>query len=270
MIIPASNEAALIGACLQGVLNSRTPQALRVIVAANGCHDNTADIARGFADKMAARGWTLLVLEQDRGHKPSALNAADAVCGPGARLYLDADVIVSPQLIQQIYNILDIDSPVYTSGVVHIPQSRSWVSRAYARIYRQVPFMTNGVPGCGLFAVNPAGRALWSDFPDIIADDTFVRLTFTPDQRVQVPAPYDWPVVEGWRALLKVRRRQNAGVREVAAKFPHLIANDDKPPLGSSRTLAMALRDPIGFAIYATIGLLARRSDPAQDWSRGR
>ncbi len=43
------------------------------------------------------------------------------------------------------------------------------VSRAYARLWARVPFMARGVPGCGLFALNAAGRARWGDWPAIIS-----------------------------------------------------------------------------------------------------
>ena len=269
IIIPASNESALIGACLAALLASRGVPRARVIVVANGCQDDTAAVARGFAERAEKRGWELLVETLERGHKPGALNAGDALASEGARVYLDADVVVSPDLLKQIFDILDKETPLYASGIVQIPQPASLVSRAYARIYRQVPFMTQGVPGCGLFAVNPAGRMRWGVFPDIIADDTFVRLSFSPSERVSVSATYEWPVVEGWTALLRVRRRQNAGVHEISAKFPSLAANDDKPVLGSIQMLKMALRDPFGFAVYGAIGLLARGARDT-GWSRGR
>ena len=269
IIIPASNEAALIGACLKALLASEGAVSARVIVVANGCRDDTAARARSLAGSFAARGWQLLVIELEQGHKPTALNAGDAQSGPGPRLYLDADVEVSPKLVLQICDILAIGSARYASGTVIIPPAASLASRAYARVYRQVPFMVTGVPGCGLFAVNPAGRARWGAFPDIIADDTFARLNFTPEERFRVPATYSWPVVEGMRALLKVRRRQNAGVREIAAKYPALLENDDKPRFGIRRAAGIALRDPPGFATYAGIGLLARRGG-GNGWSRGR
>ena len=32
------------------------------------------------------------------------------------------------------------------------------------------------------------------------------RLHFAPDERVQVPSLYDWPMIEGFAALTRVRR----------------------------------------------------------------
>ncbi len=270
IIIPAHDEAALIGDCLLALLRSEGPADGRVIVVANGCTDDTAARADAFGPQFADKGWNFKVIELARGHKPGALNAGDAAAaGSEALIYLDADVIVTPALTGQICALLDRPEPAYASGRVQIAPARSAVSRAYARIYAQVPFMTTGVPGCGLFAVNRAGRARWGDWPDIIADDTFARLHFAPDERHLAQASYLWPVVEGGRALLRVRRRQNAGVREIAAKYPHLAVNDDKPAFGLGRAARLALRDPVGFAVYAGLGLLARRGG-AHGWSRGR
>src|SRR5690606_35650380 len=150
--------------------------------------------------------------ELAQGGKPGALNAGDAAARGPMRAYLDADVTVSPPLLAQIVAVLVQAGPAYASGRVNITTRQSRVSRAYARIWRQVPFMRQGVPGCGFFAVNAVGRARWTEFPAIISDDTFVRLQFAPTERHLVQAGYDWPIAEGFGALVRVRRRQDAGV----------------------------------------------------------
>ncbi|MCP4819939.1 MAG: glycosyl transferase, partial [Shimia sp.] len=105
----------------------------------------------------------------------------------------------------------------------------------------------------------------------IIADDTFVRLSFTPDQRIGVQAGYDWPLVEGFGALVKVRRRQNAGVAEVAEKYPYLLDNDDKNTLSMWQKLRMSLRDPLGMLVYGAVSVIVKMT-PQKDgsWERGR
>lgn len=271
IIIPANNEAAHIGTCLTALFASQTTCDVRVIVVANGCTDDTVAIAHSFRDTAEKRGWILVILDIERGHKPSALNAGDAKATPGHHAYLDADVVVSPDLIQQISNILDQKMPIYSSGVVQIPQPTSFISRAYARIYAQIPFMNTGVPGCGLFAVNQAGRARWGAFPDIISDDTFVRLSFAPTERIGATASYLWPVIEGARALLRVRRRQDAGVAELLRLYPEMARNDDARPSRLKTLLNLGMRDPFGVAIYAGIGLWARLTKGRNTgWSRGR
>jgi len=271
IIIPASNESALIGGCLAAVLASDPlPCTCEVIVVANGCTDDTAQVARGLCDKATARGWDLRVIELAHGGKLAALNTGDAAARGRVRAYLDADVTVSPELLTQIMAVLDRDAPAYASGRVNITARHSWASRAYARVWRQVPFMRHGVPGCGLFAVNAAGRARWGAFPAIISDDTFVRLQFAPSERHLVQASYDWPIAEGFGALVRVRRRQDAGVAEVAAKYPAIIAHDATPPLGLFGLARLALRDPLGFVVYAGVALRVKMSPATADWSRSR
>jgi len=271
VILPASNEAALIGGCLEALCASHWPDEapVEVIVIANGCRDDTAERARAKTPAFAQRGWTLQVLERQEGGKLAALDAGDAAASGATRVYLDADVIVAPELLSQLHEVLSCPAPRYASGTVNIT-ARSAVSRAYARIWRQVPFMAQCVPGCGVFAVNAAGRGRWGCFPDIISDDTFVRLNFTPDERVGVPARYDWPIAEGFDRLVRVRRRQDAGVAEIESRYPALVANDDKPAFSASDKLAMALRDPLGFAVYTGVALSVRLRPASGDWSRGR
>ena len=274
VLIPANNEADRIGTCLQAIFASdlaRGQEVPEIIVMANGCQDRTAAICNEAETLAWEKGWRLTVLELQEGNKLKALNAGDAAARFGTRIYLDADVVVSPQVIPQLHKVLATDAPCYASGTLVVAPCQTWISRAYRRIYVQVPFITEGVPGCGLFAVNAAGRARWAAFPDIISDDTFVRLQFTPKERVAVPAPYEWPIVEGLANLIKVRARQDRGVREIASKYPELLQNDDKPAFGKMRALKMALFDPIGFAVYAGVALASRRQRAQnQTWSRGR
>ncbi len=270
VIIPAHNEAPLIGGCLAALLASDPcPVPVEVIVVANGCTDATAEIAHGFSDEAAQRGWRLDVLELPALGKPGALNAGDAAAQYPARVYLDADVTVSPGLLAGLWAVLDRPEPAYASGQVHIT-GKCPTSRRYARLWQRVPFMARGVPGCGVFAVNGAGRARWREFPPIIADDTFVRLSFRPEERHLVPASYDWPIAEGFRALATVRRRQDAGVEEIASRFPDLMANDDKLPVGTRGALWLALTDPLGFLTYAGVALAVKRMPAPKEWSRGR
>ena len=175
-----------------------------------------------------------------------------------------------PPLMAQLAAALDGPGARYATGRPVVARARSAVTRAYARFWQRLPFARGATPGFGLYAVNAEGRARWGAFPAIIADDTFVRLNFAPAERIGCPATYSWPMVEGLRALVRVRRRQDAGVAEVARLFPGLGANDDTPRPGPAALARAALADPAGLAVYALVALAvrARRADGA--WARGR
>lgn len=278
VIIPASNEAALIGNALSALLSSQiedsTSEAfvVEIVVVANGCADDTAGVALGFVEQARIRNWSLIVLDVHQGGKLNALNVGDENASHDNRVYLDADVLVGPGLLAALADVLDSHEPVYASGMLRIARARSFVTRRYARFWAQLPFVSRGVPGCGLFAVNAAGRARWGQFPDIVSDDTFVRLQFSPPQRLAVPEYFDWPMVEGFRNLVRVRRRQDRGVREVARLYPELRRNDGKTRPGLAKLASLALRDPLGFIVYSSVAAVVRMSngDVEMNWERGR
>jgi hypothetical protein len=187
-----------------------------------------------------------------------------------ARAYLDADVICEPTLIEEVRRSLQTPAPRYATGRLAVAAPRSWATRAYARIWTQTPFVRGGAVGAGFFAVNGAGRARWGPFPQIISDDTFVRLQFAPQERVEMPARYHWPMVEGLRALMRVRHRQDTGVKEIAARWPAMLTNEGKARWARADLMRLALRDPLGMAVYVMVHVAVRLRRDSGDWTRGR
>ncbi|MBW0172149.1 MAG: glycosyltransferase [Hydrogenophaga sp.] len=272
IIVPANNEEAYLAACLRALFGSDpvdTP--VQVLVVANACTDRTVDVARSFESAAARIGWDLQVIDLAQPGKLNALNVGDDTAAGELRLYLDADVLVSPSLIRMLVEALSAtEAPLYASGSPRIAKAQSSVTRAYARFWQMLPFAQSEAPGFGAFAVNAAGRSRWGKFPDIISDDTYVRLLFAPHERKGVTATYEWPMVEGFSRLVKVRRRQDQGVKEIAEKWPHLLLNEGKmaPTLGM--VLGMALRAPWGFVVYAAVTLAVRSRRASSQWTRGR
>ena len=272
IIIPAYNEAGVVGRCLASVLAAEDPGCpVEVIVSANACRDGTVERARAHEAVARRRGWRFLVIDRPEPGKPGALNAGDAAAQGANRLYLDADVEIERGMLRALAAALAVPAPRFVSGglVMEAPAHRRF-ARLYARLWAKLPFMARTVPGCGLYAVNAAGRARWGAFPDVLADDTYVRLLFAPAERIAVSARYHWPVAEGFGSLVRVRRRQRAGVIEIAARYPEIMANEDKPRLGGTGALRLALGDPLGFAAYGAVGLAVRAGRPTREWSRAR
>ena len=93
-----------------------------------------------------------------------------------------------------------------------------------------------------------------------------------------MPATYRWPMVEGLSNLVRVRRRQDVGVRQIAARWPEAMANEGKARWDRTDLAATALRDPVGVAIYGWVHLATRLRlrDRAEAggaggaWTRGR
>ena len=167
VIIPANDEAGWIDACLEALLAQEDAGPVEVIVAANACADGTEARAAAHAPAFAARGWRLDVLSILRPGKLGALDAADAAiaarvaggAAEGPRAYLDADVVMAPEMLAQLRAALDVDAPRYATGTIEVAPARTLATRAYARVWARTPFVRGGAVGAGLFAVNPAGRA---------------------------------------------------------------------------------------------------------------
>ena len=273
ILIPAHNEADYLPACLNALLASEDSTSdIEVIVIANGCTDNTVQIAQGFDASTRARGWRLEGLDLVEGNKLTAWNAGESAANGDVLIYLDADVQVSSPLIGQIVGVLRTSDAAYASGVPKVTTTgQDSLIDLYTRFWTTTPFMVQGVPGFGIFAMNRAGRARWGAWPDIISDDTFARLHFSPDERCAVQATYEWPMVEGFKKLVQVRRRQDIGVAEIVARFPELMGNDD-PPHQIKPLWRRVCADPLAFLCFLMVRCAIRlpilRSDTR--WVRGR
>lgn len=277
VILPANNEADYIGACLEALrgqdLDAIQRGGAEIVVAANACCDETVAIAEAARLGLEAAGWSLTVLNLAAPGKLNAINCAEAHASGRVLAYLDADVICGPALMRLLVEALDRPEPFYASGRLSVVLPRSWVTRRFATIWTRLPFMTSNVQGAGLFAVNRAGRSRWAAFPDIIADDGYVRLMFTPEERIKVDATYHWPLVEGFSRLVRVRRRQDRGVRELAERYPGIMSNESKPPMTAGDHWRLFVEHPLSYLVYATVILvvkLGRAQVGAGSWTRGR
>jgi hypothetical protein len=222
-------------------------------------------------NQFAARGWTLTVLDIPEGSKPGALNGGDTAALADARAYLDADIVLSSCLLARVFDVLARSGPVYVTGRMQLACAKSWISRRYGSLWMQLPFMRPGTAqGAGFFAVNAAARARWQAFPDIIADDGFVRWSFAPEERVEVDSSYYWPLVEGFAALVRVRRRQDTGGAQLRRLYPALEANESRLGVPLRKHLWLALTMPVSYLIYVAVQIMVRYRAPSEEgWARG-
>ncbi|PXW72252.1 glycosyl transferase family 2 [Loktanella sp. PT4BL] len=278
VIIPSYNEEIRIASCIDAIAaQSGLPNghAIQVIVAANGCHDRTVQRANERAAALREKGFDLVVLDIAQGNKMNALNEAEKVAAYDTRVYLDADVILSNTVLVELTDILSAEEPRYASGTVRIPRPTSIISRAYAKVWTNLPFVRDGVPGIGLYATNANGRARWDEFPAIYSDDRFVRLQFAPHERFKTQATYEWPLPEGFSNLVHVRHRWSEGNMELAEKYPELMKNDSQRNKTASNILSL-FAAPFSSAIFVLVFFVSNvRASRTKNgdtfiWRRGR
>jgi glycosyltransferase involved in cell wall biosynthesis len=221
VVIPAHNEASVIGACLDALLEDAHPGEFDVTVVPNGCSDGTADVARG---RTGVR-----VMEITTAGKPGALNVGDAAAVGFPRIYLDADVVVPTDLARTLCNVLDgPEAPLaaFPARVLDLSGSPLPV-RCYFAINSRLPVFREGLFGRGVIAVSKRGRARFDTFPDLQADDLFLDSLFDLDEKCEVSSVHATVAVpRSTRDLVNrmvrvrrgnaVMRQQRAGVRESA------------------------------------------------------
>lgn len=271
VVIPAHNEADYISLCLDALLGQDSAAGpVEVIVVANGCRDETSRIASGHAPAFDTRNWRLKVIDIPQGSKPDALNEGDAAASGALRMYLDADIVCDPALLGLLRAALSRPEPTYATGRLELSPCRSRITKLYGEFWKTLPFVRDGAVGAGCYAVNAAGRERWGAYPRITADDSFARLHFAPAERIEVQAPYHWPLAEGLAALIRVRRRQDAGMRELFHLFPELAENERKTPLTRDYLLDALRRQPLCGLVYVVVSIAVRSRRAGTEWARAR
>jgi glycosyltransferase involved in cell wall biosynthesis len=270
IIIPAHNEAAVIRGNLAHLLAGALPGELQVIVACNGCTDETAALARAF-------GPPVQVLEIPTASKIAALNAADAVATAFPRVYLDADVRLDIAGVRALASALAANCavPLVAPRLRMDLRQASWPVRAFYRVWTSLPYNQTMV-GTGAYALSRAGRSRFGAFPDVIADDGFVRFQFRPEERGTVSDAGVWVRPPRTLAgLLRIKTRSRLGQRQLRARYPGLFFADQKPAKALLRELVA--RPSLWPCVPAYVGINfatrwrargVRHSQAAYAWER--
>ncbi len=253
VIIPAYNEEQVIEATLSPFQVAIKDGWLEVIVVCNGCSDNTASIVRAhFPD--------VICLETSIPSKINALNLGDeaATCFP--RIYQDADVVLSLESVGKILKALKSGKYLAASPKMRmIYAGASWSVKSYYEVWRLLPYVKEGMIGTGVFALSKMGRKRFDKFPDVVADDGFVRALFTNQERVSVEDCYSQVRAPlKLSGLIKIKTRSRLGRYELAMKFPELLGNEEKKYHNAITSLLPKLSCWPKMVVYLYVNLLTR------------
>lgn len=270
IIIPAHNEANVIGRCLESMTKGAEPGELEILVVCNGCSDNTADVARGY-------GPLVTVLESEIPSKNAALNLGHQHATSYPRFYVDADIVMSLDSIRRVTEVL-------RGGTIHgaAPrmrvdlEDRGWPIRAYYDIWLRTPYVEEGMLGSGVYAISEEGGSRFTTFPDIIADDGFARLLFTPGERLIVEdARFLMTPPETLRSLIHINVRRRVGRFEMAELHPETTEQEAKHQRGALYRLFAkpTLWPGLAVYLYAKVACMAiywvrERQGRHKEWNR--
>jgi hypothetical protein len=135
----------------------------------------------------------------------------------------------------------------------------SWLVREYYGVRSRLPSSREGIGGSGVYALSDAGRRRFGQFPDIIADDTYVRVQFKPEERATLASIKSkvFPP-RTIRELISIRTRGYAGTFELANRYPELFSNRGETNNQALTKLFTQPRLWPGLLVYCFVTTFAR------------
>jgi hypothetical protein len=93
-----------------------------------------------------------------------------------------------------------------------------------------------------VYAFSRRGRARFDNFPDLMADDEFARLTMSPNERGTTKnSTFTIHPPRTVRGLIAIMTRARAAKSQFRARFPNLLQTDNT---SKKRTLATIAKTP--------------------------
>jgi glycosyltransferase involved in cell wall biosynthesis len=252
IIVPAHNEESVIATAIDSIL-SEVKSDDEIIIACNGCSDDTVIIARRYEPRV-------VVIENTLPSKIAALNSGDFVAVSFPRIYMDADVRLSPGALTKIKERLCEGTVLAVSPNVTMDfTGASWSVRAYYKIWLDLPYIKKGMVGAGVYALSREGRERFGDFPNVIADDGYVRALFNEHERcmvqdafsiVRAPATLDW--------LIKIKTRSRLGNIELMNALGVRPQNNTSGYFFALRGILLRPKSWAAFGVYLYVTLITR------------
>lgn len=251
VIVPAHNEARSIGRSLTQLLGRGMDEHYEVIVACNGCTDDTVSRARNHTP--AAR---VVVIEQ--ASKQAALDAAHGAARFPYRAWIDADVQIGRDAVLKLIEALGAGVHL-AAPTRQVELSRSsWVVRAYYEVWERLPQVKEGAFGRGAIVMSPEGYERVRALPRTMSDDLAASEAFAPKERVIVPS-----------AVVRIEGPRNVGDlirRRVRIATGNAQADELKTRAPGARTSLKDLAGialggplmPLNVAVFALITLISR------------
>jgi glycosyltransferase involved in cell wall biosynthesis len=229
VIIPAHNEENVISRCLTSILQGLNFDEAEIIVVCNGCTDQSAQIVQSIAPEIQ-------LIETPIASKANALNIGDKQAKGFPRIYIDADILIDGKNIKKLAQELRQTTLLAASPALKVDfKNRPWSVKAFYQIWCCLPFVTKGTIGCGVYALTETGRNRFNKFPEITADDGFVRFLFAPSERGVIKnTTFTIFPPKCFPDLIRIRIRQCFGVYELKKTFPNLATQHPESNIGST------------------------------------
>lgn len=249
IIVPAHNEATVIRACLDSLLKQAGVD--RIIVACNGCTDNTAAIVQQEYPQVVC-------LDLPTPSKVNALNEAEKQVVSWPVFYIDADTRLSEGAVQTITAVMSQGQLLLAAPEPVIDTTRSsWLVQQYYKVWLSLPYIQEGVVATCSFVISAAGRQRFTQFPKVINDDGFVRCQFAAHERGNVRGTQVFiKAPQNLKSLIKIKTRARLGNMQLAAA--KLCTKAQEKPYSQIMRTRLFSKDFLAVSIYLMIASLIR------------
>jgi exopolysaccharide biosynthesis WecB/TagA/CpsF family protein len=263
VVIPAHNEASVLGRLLDELHPLASDGIVEIVVACNGCDDGTEQVAGAYDG--------VKLVQLATASKTAALNLADEIATRWPRLYVDADIEISRMTVLETLEELRTTDVFAGRPVFRYDMDEaSWAVRAFYRARSRIASTSRALWGAGVYGVTRSGHERIQPFPAVVADDLYVDEQFAVGEKAVFATP---PVVVRTPRTAAALLATLARVQRGRASLPDGVA----PSQGSATTageLVRSIRGPRSATdalVYTGFVLAARlrsRSAASPRWER--
>lgn len=266
VIVPAHNESKVIQRTIGRLSRAAVEGHIEVIVVCNGCTDDTAALAAAIPG--------VRVLDLPIGCKPAALNAGDAAANAWPRIYLDADIEVTPRTVLAVLDCLSSGSVLAARppAVYDDSDSSPAVKRYYSERQR-LSLHNTAMWGAGIYGLSQEGHRRLGRFPDLAGDDFYVDRIFAAQEKTVVPTdPVVVRVPKNVGSLLAILQRSFEGNREILRSEQGVLPLVVDSGLKTALAVIASIRSPrsawdaLTFLAISVAARLRRTGQPG--WAR--
>lgn len=209
IVVPVYNEAARIAKSAAMLLDG-LPPGTETIFVCNGCTDRSEEILKDIVGSRAE------IMRLAVGDKAAAIRAAERKLTQFPRFYVDADVLVTGHAIVALAKVLERRKlELISPRAIPDFDSVSWPARAVHQVWHALPHGMNGAFH-QVLGVSREGRSRWGEFPDVMADDSFIESRIPASRKAVDDLIYQVyaPPRTLW-ATVQVRKRWASGQRQL-------------------------------------------------------
>lgn len=209
VVIPAYNEES----CIINTLKNYDFEfniEIQVIVVANGCVDNTANVVKEKFNRFQ-------VVELFEGSKIAAINKGLSEARYDHILIQDADVLIDRSSILELLKFIESEEYLYASPIAKVTVKGGVLIKSYYKFLKKTPAFAKGMVNSGAYLLSKHAVKKLGKFPRVIADDGYVKGTLGPENLRNICGCYSFvKSPEDIWSLIKIKTRSKLGNIELA------------------------------------------------------